>query len=113
MVGWAGQRGELLKGGGVLFDSFAVHQGSGQKHCPWCALDRLNLPECAAHLGYVGQDMSQLKIRGLEDFVYDSDEAEISDERMPCSNCLCTRGGIIWPFEITIKRGELLRGGDY
>ena len=24
--------------------------------------------------------MSQLKIRGLEDFVYDSDEAEISDE---------------------------------
>ena len=24
--------------------------------------------------------MSQLKIRGLEDFVYDSDEEEISDE---------------------------------
>ena len=43
--------------------------------------------------------MSQLKIRALEVFVHGSDEAEIQMRmRMPCSNCLCTRGVIIWPF---------------
>ena len=33
--------------------------------------------------------------------------------RMPCSHCLCTRGGTIRPFEIITKRGELLRGRDH
>ena len=32
--------------------------------------------------------------------------------RMPCSICLCTKGGgVIWPFETITQRGELFREG--
>ena len=31
--------------------------------------------------------------------------------RMPCSNCLCKRGGMIRPYEIITKGGGLLKGG--
>ena len=59
--------------------------------------------------------MSQLKIRGLEDFVCDSDEAEISDEDEDALQQLPLHkgGGIIRPSEIITKREELLRGRNY
>ena len=107
--------GGWTKGGiierGELFDSVAVHQGSGQKHCPWCALDGLNLPECAAHFGYVGQDS---KFEGWKTSCMTVMKQKFQIRmRMPCSNCLCTRGGIIQPFEIMTQRGESLGGGDH
>ena len=59
--------------------------------------------------------MSQLKIRGSEDFVYDSDEAEISDEDEDALRQLPLHkgGGLFDHLKSSIKEGNYYMGGGY